>query len=130
MAKTSLVEPDIAGGARLVEALDRDGLEVKAAFWFFIPELSVWRLFLASPIVVEQGRRAAYERVQEVLRQLSAAGVEAPSLDEISAVPPDNGIVRLLSSAVHTGPGISEIRFTSNTINGVFIEDAVIYRVT
>lgn len=129
MAKTSLVEPDIAGGARLVEALDRAGLQVKAAFWFLIPELSVWRLFLASPIVVEQGRRAAYERVQEVLGELRSAGVEAPSLDNISAVSPDDEIVRLLSTAVRTGPGISEIRFTSNTINGVFIEDAVIYRV-
>lgn len=130
MAKTSLVEPDIDGGAKLVEALDEAGLRVEAAFWFLIPELSAWRLFIASPIVASQGRRAAYESVQNVLGRLTSAGIEAPTLDEISAVSPDNEIVRLLSSAVSTGPGISTIRFTSNTVNGVFIEDAVIYRLT
>jgi hypothetical protein len=130
VAKTSLVEPDIDGGARLVEALDEAEIEVGAAFWFLIPELSAWRLFIASPIVDKRGRRAAYEGVQKVLRQLTSAGVEAPALDDISAVSPGNEIVGLLSSAVGTGPGISRIRFTSNTVNGVFIEDAVIYRLT
>jgi hypothetical protein len=37
-------------------------------------------------------------------------------------------MLSLLRVAISTGPGISGIRFTHNTINNVLIEDAYIYR--
>jgi hypothetical protein len=39
-------------------------------------------------------------------------------------------LVLLLRKAIVTGPGISGIRFTSNSVNGTFIDDAYIYRLT
>jgi hypothetical protein len=125
VARTSLVEPDVAAGAALVQALDEAGLDVRAAFWFLIPELGVWRLFLALPSVATEGRRAAYERIQRIIREMDD---EPPRLDDVSVVPPDNEIAKLLRSAVQTGPELASIRFSSNTVNGVFVEDAFIYR--
>jgi hypothetical protein len=51
------------------------------------------------------------------------------SLQNISLVSPNDDLVKLLKAAIKTGPGVSNIRFTGNVINNVFIEDAYIYRV-
>ena len=50
------------------------------------------------------------------------------SLEDIVLAKPDAQIIRLLAQAIATGPGISNIRFTHNAINGTLIEDALIYR--
>ncbi|NIV68021.1 hypothetical protein GWN43_04130 [Candidatus Bathyarchaeota archaeon] len=47
---------------------------------------------------------------------------------QISVISTEHDLVKLLRAAIHTGPGISGIRFTGNVINGVFIDDAYIYR--
>jgi hypothetical protein len=39
-------------------------------------------------------------------------------------------IVVLLRKAISTGPGIAGVRFTNNSVNGTFIDDAYIYRLT
>jgi hypothetical protein len=48
----------------------------------------------------------------------------------VSIAKKDDPLLKLLRIAIKTGPGISNIRFSRNTINGVIIEDAYIYRLT
>jgi len=50
------------------------------------------------------------------------------ALSHIAITPPDSSLIRVLRSAVTTGPGISGIRFSRNTIDGTYIEDSYIYR--
>ena len=52
------------------------------------------------------------------------------SLSDISVVENTDPLVTLLRTAVKTGMGIAGLRFSRNTINGHFIEDAYLYRVT
>jgi hypothetical protein len=53
------------------------------------------------------------------------------SIFNISALSPRNRLVQLLKLAIRTAPSaIAQIRFTSNTINNVFVEDALIYRLS
>jgi hypothetical protein len=85
-------------------------------------------LMLASPAVAVDGPREVYARIQEVIRK-SASESSVP-LHDISVVDSKDPLVRLLKTAVQTGPAISGIRFSRNTINGHFIEDAYIYRMT
>ncbi len=110
----------------MIEALDRAGVSVSAAFWFYEPEEERYRLVLATPVYDSDGPLEAYRVVQEVLDQLPAN--KRPSLTEINMVSPKNRIVQAIGKAVKTGPGIAGIRFARNTINGVYVDDAWIYR--
>jgi hypothetical protein len=79
------------------------------------------------PLVDELGTRAAYRRLQEKTKGRVSPPVR---LSEITLVGNRDPLVVLLRQAIQTGPGISRIRFTHNVINGVLIDDAVIYRLT
>jgi hypothetical protein len=126
MDKPTLVENDYKAGEALVRALDQAGVKVQAAFWLYLPESDEWRLYLALPEVAQRGPREAYETIQTILEQLQLEGL---SLTNISAVAPDDNLVKLLRSAIKTGPGIAGIRLRGNVIDSGLIEDAYIYRV-
>jgi len=126
MDKTILVEKDIQEGKELIEALDKAGFQVQAAMWFYFTDSDEWRLLIASPLVEENGPKKAYSFIQSVLTQLSPP--TAISLKDISTLRPEHHLISLLRVAIHTGPGISGIRFTRNVINNTLIEDAYIYR--
>lgn len=128
MDKTTLVDENIDEGRRLIEGLDREGFRVDAAMWFYLTDTSEWRLFIASPIVDQEGPKKAYGFIQSVLGKLSPTS--QISLKDISAISPNHNLIRLLKIAIRTGPGISGIRFTKNVINNTLIEDAYIYRTT
>jgi hypothetical protein len=124
MARTSLVERDIKAGKKLIEALDQAGFGVHAALWFYLSEPGEWQMVLASPEVDVRGPQKAYTRIQSILARASP-GI---SLGEIKLVSPRNDLIQLLRQVVRTGSGIAGIRFTGNTVNNLFIEDAYIYR--
>lgn len=114
-------------GANLVTRLDADNAEVKSAFWLFSPEERLWKLIIASALVVSEGPRSFYKRIVTA-NQLAEIEESVISLNDISVTGVDNQTVQLLRLAIETSGGISDIRFSKNTINGVFIEDAYIYR--
>jgi hypothetical protein len=128
MDGTALVDSDIEAGRRLIEALDKSPLRVDAALWLYHPDLEEWRLVIATPMVDDEGLKAAYTAVQSVLRSL-----EEPSpimLDRISIESPNDKLIRTLTRVMNTGSGIVNQRFTRCAFNNVFIEDALIYRLT
>jgi len=127
MDKTALVEKNLEDGRRLLEALDEADFQVSAAMWLYVAEDEEWRFMVASPLVDQRGTKASYAFIQDVLARLSPpSGI---SLKQVSVVSPKQDLIKLFRVAVRTGPDISGIRFTGNTINNVFIEDAYIYRV-
>jgi hypothetical protein len=116
-------------GASLLQRLDSQGLDITAALWFYLESSDTWRLVIASPGVQSQGPKHVYERVQKALG--SDVDESRIKLGDISVVPPDDPLIRLLGIAIKTGrKDISAIRFSRNTINGQFIQDAYIYRLT
>jgi hypothetical protein len=115
--------------ASLLKTLDLQGLKITAALWFYLEPADTWRLIVASPEVGSEGPKRFCERVQKIL----GAQGDKPriSLRDISAVPANDSLIRLLRLAITTNPdAIAGIRFSRNTINGQFIQDAYIYRLT
>lgn len=127
MDKTILVKDDILEGRMLIEHLDRTDFKVNSALWFYISYSSKWKLVLATDYLKEHSLKEAYNFIQEELNKIKSANI---SLDNISLAKADDDLIKLLKAAIGTGPGISEIRFTRNVINGIMIEDALIYRIT
>jgi hypothetical protein len=116
-------------GASLLQRLDSQGLDITAALWFYLESSDTWRLVIASPEVQSQGPKHVYERVQKAL--VSDVDESRIKLGDISVVPPDDPLIRLLGIPIKTGrKDISGIRFSRNTINGQFIQDVYIYRLT
>ena len=128
MDKKILVDKDIGEGRSLIEALDRSSFNVVGALWFYYSNLGEWRLLIASPLVDISGQRSCYQAIQSVIADMPQ-GFEI-SLERISVLSPRDRLIQLLRIAIRTGTGLSTIRFTGNTINGVFIEDALIYRLS
>jgi hypothetical protein len=123
MVATPLVEPYIEAGRELIMNLDASGFGVEAALWLYRPESYEWRLLIASPVVDERGPQEAYRKVQTFVHVNPLL-----SLRNVSVVSPTAEIIQALRRVIKTGPGISDIRMTANSINGFFIEDALIYR--
>lgn len=123
MVNSTLVETQIRAGADLIGSLDKRGFVVSSAFWYLDNEEQGWRLILAMPAVEREGAHAVYRKIQTTVGSLSSI-----SLLDVSVVSPKEPLVQLMNRAIHTGPGITNMRFTGNTISGVLIEDAYIYR--
>lgn len=133
MDNATLVEPVVEDGKRLIKALDISGLGVKAAFWLYLEESEEWRLYIATPLVKEYGPRVVkeygprevYSRVLKVLKESKISSID---LSEISVIDTADGLVTVLSLAFNTGPGITDIKFAGNAVNGVYVRAAHIYR--
>lgn len=123
----SLTDSMMKSGAKLIERLDANGSEIKSAFWLYFSEEKTWKLVIASPLVDSEGPREYYKRVVKANSEASEQE-EIISLNDVGVTNPSTQIVQLLKFMIGTGDGISGIRFSRNTINGVFIEDAYIYR--
>ena len=128
MDKEILVNSDIQAGKKLVEMLDRSKFLLEGALWFYFSETAEWRLLLVSKLVDTIGPKRAYNIVWDALNELRPE--IGFSLERVSVLSPKNKIIQLLRKAIRAPKGISEIRFSKNTISGIFIEDAFIYRLT
>lgn len=125
----ALTEAMIAAGKALVVALDKSNLLVRGAFWFLMSEQRLWRLVIVSPEVSTNGPKAAYRKIRAATNRIViASGSEIVGPGDVSVIDVNDGLYQNLRLAVQTGPGVSGVRFSRNTINHMFIEDAYIYR--
>ncbi len=123
----SLSDSMIEAGYRLLERLDSENAQVRSAFWLYISDDQIWRLTIASPLVDSEGPRKFYKRIMAA-NESAENDEPVVSINDICVTNTNDKIVKLLQFAVVAGDGISGIRFSRNTINGVFIEDCYIYR--
>lgn len=127
MVETQLTPELMKEGATLLERLDKSGISPDAALWFYFPDIGAWKFLLAEVKLGPEGPREVYRGVQKALQALRNE-VTHLSLEDVAVAKPDAPLIRLLSQAISTGPGINGIRFSRNVINGTLIEDAYIYR--
>lgn len=129
VVKEQLTDAMIEAGAALTRKLDGAGIGITAAFWLFDPDLNEWRLLFASPDVSSKGPRDVYAKIRRAIDELGEQASAVP-LSVIKLLDSEADLVRLIRTAVGTGPGpvISRIRFSKNVIAGRFIDDALIYR--
>ncbi len=70
MDKDTLLSEQTESGERLIEALAKEGFEVRVAFWAKPTEEGKWYLYLASSTVDDNGPAAAYRLVHGTLRKM------------------------------------------------------------
>ena len=120
-------EPRIKEGKELIKELDRQGLNPEVALWFYLSESNKWRFILSSSSFKNLLGQNIYSDFIDNYRELSQ--VKNIGLENITLLPKNNDLIKIIKLVVSTNPkDISNIRLTSNVINGVLIEDALIYR--
>lgn len=122
MAEDVLVSADIERGAALVRAMDEAGFPVLGAMWLYRTDLEAWRLTIATP-------RAAnlWDALGEVQKIGREHGFDGIDLARINLVPPSDRTISALSRARRL-EGLGGVRLLTSMIDGVYIEDAYVYR--
>jgi hypothetical protein len=129
LVRRALTQEMIDAGAKLIERLDKEGLEVTTSFWQYLPDLGTWRLLIASPKVKKEGPRKVYKEIQAVISKMPSQE-RSISITDISVVERDDPLIYSLSKFVKTGTKISGVSVTASAIDGHYIDDAFIYRST
>lgn len=125
MAAAVLVDADVEMGRELLRILDETKFPVTAAAWIYFPDIEEWRLVIRTP--------KAEKNLQQALLELAVSLDERGDLrkrldlSRVKLVPPKDKMLAAMGSIVKV-EGISSIRFSRNVINGVLIDDALIYR--
>ena len=127
MDKAILAGPDIEEGKKLLKLLDQSELKIVSAFWYYRSESEVYRLAIVTPFFEKYGPRRTYEKIQSVLRSNPEIAIV---LNEISAMGPNDPLNRGLRTLLANGaPELSGERITQSVVDGIYIDDAYLYRV-
>lgn len=129
VVKENLSEEMIEAGAMLTNLLGNTKLIISASLWFFIPESNIWRLIFASPEVRLNGPKKVYEQIQSILT-LIPEDKPRINLKNVTVINDNNFLISLLRIAVKEHSSATGLRLSSNIINGYFIHDVLIYRIT
>jgi hypothetical protein len=125
MDQVALVESQIDDGRKLVEHLGRSGFPVTAAFWLNASEASRWYLYLASPVVDEEGRRKTYGRVFAALSKMPEPVWIDPC--EIKVLKTTDPMAQDVLAAQRLHSGKRPIRYSGKRLGPVSVEAAYIY---
>jgi hypothetical protein len=125
MAEATLVNADIESGKELVALLDREGFPVTGAAWIFFPDVDEWRLVIRTPKAAEK----LVDAYVEIAKAMERAGDLHSRLDlsRVKLVPPGDRMLAAIGQIVRAD-GLNTIRFSRNVIDGLYIDDALIYR--
>lgn len=118
MAEDALVDSDIRAGSDFVKLLDQIGVPVAGAFWLYQPDAARWRLVIIS----DEARKGSKELYLKAIN----AGAEI-DMSSVEFQPPESAVFRALGSMLHID-GLGEVRMRQNTFGGVYVEDALVYR--
>ena len=127
MAEDALVNEDIEAARRLVAFLDANHFAVKAALWLYESDAARWRFVVSF----REKRENVISFYRDIAKLMNQVGRELDLLDlsRVDFVDADGSVVGPLSQVLHI-EGDSSVRFQNNRINGVFLEDALIFRLS
>jgi len=121
MAKATLVEPDIRLGEEILSVLDRAGFPVRVALWLQEREDDPWELRMASPRYKEPD---AHRQLVDALER------DLPGWDvKIRLVDSRDPLIKALRKAFSKCASVHGMRLGLQTIGGLWINDAYIYRI-
>jgi len=125
MAETPLVSSDVESGKELVQLLDEVNFPFTGAAWIYFTDAQEWRLVIRTP----KAAKNLQEAFLEMARAMDAKGDLRKRLDlaRVKLVPPTDKMLELIGRVMRV-EGKGSVWFRKNVINGIYIDDAFIYR--
>ena len=127
MAQATLVEMQLQEGQRLIDRLIKEGVAVTAAAWVKETESGDWYLYLATPLVTEDGgKRPAYHRVNAVILEMQREGFAMDPIEK-KVIGPHDPIARDMVANRRGRPGGPPTPFQGSRLGDLTVEEAYIY---
>jgi hypothetical protein len=127
MAQATLVGMQITEGQRLIERLPREGIPVTAAAWVKENDSGDWYLYIATPLVGEDGAtRSAYGPVNTVLRKMQDEGFGLDFFDK-KLLGPQDPVTRDIVAHRRGRPGGPPTPFRGAQLGDLAVDEAYIY---
>ena len=129
MGSETEVDPGlVADGVKLLERLSDALASPDTAFWLWFRDVEGQRLVLSGGELFRYGAQAARRRVRVAIEE--APALQHLTEDLVGVARPGARSVQVIEGAVSTGPGIHDVRIRNNSVNGVTIRGAYVYRVS
>jgi hypothetical protein len=125
MAEIALVDEDVRRADLLVETLEKNGFPLVAALWLYQSDADRWR-FVVSPEEHRADPTSFYRDFAKLLRSADPK-LELLDLNKVDIVKRDSPILTALGKLCRV-EGKGRARITDSSINGIFIEDALVYK--
>jgi fermentation-respiration switch protein FrsA (DUF1100 family) len=126
VVENSLVAEDIDAAGCLVTFLDEHGLAVRGALWLYDSDAQRWRFVISF----HEKRKDITTFYLDVAKATSKANRDdLLDLSRVDIVDPERSIFTAFKGVMAVA-GNSRVRFSKNRINGVYLEDALIYRLS
>ena len=126
MAEDALVDDEIEAAGRLVAFLDEQDLPVRSALWLYDGDAERWRFVIAF----REDRKDVTSFYLDMAKAINRAGQkDILDLSRVDVVDPNRSIFTALKGVIQV-EGNGRVRFSKNRINGVYLEDALIYRLS
>jgi hypothetical protein len=128
VAAEQLVRTEIDAGLNLVRALDDAHFGVVGALWLYYADADRWRFVIAADAAPKDIEKK-YLEAATIVSQWREAHPAQPVLDlaRVRIVSQSDPLIRGLQPIIRVD-GLSEIRFSNNVVNGIYVEDALIHR--
>jgi hypothetical protein len=127
MAKTSLVSFDTEAGSRILQILDKAGLQIKVALWAILPEYDEWRLVLSSRKFDAVGTTEAFGLLNAALDGASYPVELTPTIVILRTTDPLIRTLRQDYGKSKISPGT---HVGGQMLGDRFVEDAYAYRIS
>ena len=127
LVRDQLSDEMIQAGEKLLNLLEVSDEPVLGAFWLFLPDEHLWRLYIASDLVRTAGARQAYQQVHEALKRFHQ-DEWVLSLHDITVIDGSDKVFQAFSHAINDDVQLNKQRFFRERVQQQFIEDAWVYK--
>jgi hypothetical protein len=121
-----LVDEQIRDGKRLLDWFRETGFPVTAAGWIRETNRYYWHLYIASPVVEDEGKDAAYDRIGALMGQMPHPFSIRPLFD-VMAIGPHAPFAEAMLDLQRRHPGRSYFHFGGSHIGVVEVEAMYVY---
>jgi hypothetical protein len=125
MVKEALVGLDVERRNQVLGLLDTGKFPVPVALWIRRGEEGDWRLMLASPLYDRLGPGTAYRKLIDTLGTSDQDWVRSPIQLESTKNPWVRGLRGIFGKAANA----TGMRLGGQTIGGIWLDDAYVYRI-
>jgi hypothetical protein len=125
MAKKVLVDADVQLGEKILASLDAAKFPISVALWTLTEE-DGWKFVIGTPLYGKEGPGEAHRRLIVALRRDDP---ESRDFDDVQLKTNRDPFVRELRRLFGKAASVKGMRLGGRYIGGVWLDDAVVYRV-
>jgi hypothetical protein len=125
MAKKALLDADVKLGEKILESLDAAKFPISVAIWILTEE-DGWQLVIGTPLYESGGPSEAYRKLIGAIRKDDP---ESRDFDDVRLMSNREPFVRELRRLFGKTASVKGMRLGGHLIGGIWLDDAVVYRI-